>query len=165
MPKFKSRPVEIEAVQLRFDTWDDVLELARRCYVGYRLEGFNGTVANRRFPNAHVGDDELCALIPTLEGDMLARQGDWIILGTRNELYPCKPDVFAVKYEPVITGPYVWQVRVIIGDGFNTSRAPRVIFKQFRFKWVAEFYAWYNRRTNFFETSFATVSKAWKVKP
>ncbi len=39
------------------------------------------------------------ALIKTLEGDMVAQSGDWIIRGTKGELYPCKPDIFADIYE------------------------------------------------------------------
>jgi hypothetical protein len=42
------------------------------------------------------------AAIKTLEGTMTASPGDWIIKGTKGELYPCKPDVFAEVYEPVI---------------------------------------------------------------
>jgi hypothetical protein len=30
---------------------------------------------------------------------MHASYGDWIIRGTENELYPCKPSVFERKYE------------------------------------------------------------------
>ena len=26
---------------------------------------------------------------------------DWIIKGVKGEFYPCKPDIFAVTYEPV----------------------------------------------------------------
>ena len=37
--------------------------------------------------------------ITTLEGDMLARPGDWIIQGVKGELYPCKPEIFAETYE------------------------------------------------------------------
>lgn len=40
-------------------------------------------------------------LIRTLEGDMVASLGDWIIKGVQGEFYPCKPDVFALTYEPV----------------------------------------------------------------
>lgn len=40
-------------------------------------------------------------VIHTLEGAMFANPGDWIIRGTRGEHYPCKPDVFAAKYEAV----------------------------------------------------------------
>lgn len=38
-------------------------------------------------------------IIPTLEGDHKANIGDWIIEGIRNELYPCKPDIFEKTYE------------------------------------------------------------------
>jgi hypothetical protein len=40
-------------------------------------------------------------LIPTLEGDMLAVPGDWIIRGIKGEFYPCKPDIFEATYEAV----------------------------------------------------------------
>lgn len=39
-------------------------------------------------------------IIKTLEGDMVASTGDYIIRGLRGEYYPCKPDVFQKKYEP-----------------------------------------------------------------
>jgi len=40
-------------------------------------------------------------IIHTLEGDHLARWGDWIIKGINGELYPCKPDIFQATYELV----------------------------------------------------------------
>lgn len=43
------------------------------------------------------------ATIPTPEGNLIARHGDWIIRGLKGELYPCKPDVFDAKYEPAET--------------------------------------------------------------
>lgn len=39
-------------------------------------------------------------IIKTLEGDHLARVGDYIIRGVAGELYPCKPDIFEKTYEP-----------------------------------------------------------------
>ena len=33
-------------------------------------------------------------IIPTLEGDMKATAGDFIITGVKGERYPCKPDIF-----------------------------------------------------------------------
>jgi len=33
--------------------------------------------------------------IKTLEGDMLAAPGDYVIKGVNGEFYPCKPDIFA----------------------------------------------------------------------
>ncbi|CAI3236642.1 putative phage protein (fragment) [Clostridium neonatale] len=37
--------------------------------------------------------------IKTLEGDMKASVGDFIIQGIKGELYACKPDVFEKTYE------------------------------------------------------------------
>lgn len=37
--------------------------------------------------------------IPTLEGEMTASPGDWIITGVKGERYPCKPEIFALTYE------------------------------------------------------------------
>jgi hypothetical protein len=40
-------------------------------------------------------------IIPTLEGDHIAQQGDWIIKGVAGEFYPCKPAIFDATYEAV----------------------------------------------------------------
>lgn len=39
--------------------------------------------------------------IKTLEGTMIASEGDYIIQGVNGELYPCKPDIFEKTYETV----------------------------------------------------------------
>jgi hypothetical protein len=39
--------------------------------------------------------------IQTLEGEMTARIGDWIVKGVLGEFYPCKPEAFERKYEPL----------------------------------------------------------------
>ena len=41
--------------------------------------------------------------IPTLEGNMDAAPGWWIIKGINGEFYPCKPDIFEKTYEKVPT--------------------------------------------------------------
>lgn len=38
-------------------------------------------------------------VIHTLEGDMKASPGDYIITGVNGEQYPCKPDIFEKTYE------------------------------------------------------------------
>lgn len=38
----------------------------------------------------------------TLEGQMRADIGDWVIRGIQGEFYPCKPDIFDATYEPVL---------------------------------------------------------------
>ena len=38
-------------------------------------------------------------VIKTLEGDMTANVGDFIIKGVHGEFYPCKPDIFEKTYD------------------------------------------------------------------
>lgn len=40
-------------------------------------------------------------IIHTLEGDMTASVGDFVITGLRGEKYPCKPDIFWRTYVEV----------------------------------------------------------------
>ena len=42
--------------------------------------------------------------IKTLEGGHIVTPGDYIIRGVKDELYPCKPDIFEMTYEPVDDG-------------------------------------------------------------
>lgn len=42
-----------------------------------------------------------CLIILTLEGEMVAAPGWWIIKGVQNEFYPCDPSVFTATYEAV----------------------------------------------------------------
>lgn len=76
--KFRTKPCEIEAVQW---TGRNVVEIMR-------------FVKNE---SAIITNGVL--IIKTLEGDMVASTGDYIIRGLRGEYYPCKPDVFHAKYE------------------------------------------------------------------
>lgn len=82
--KFRKKPVVIEAQQL---TVFNLEELERWC---------KGSIKGLRLPaNQRVID------IQTLEGEMRAEIGDWIIQGVKGEFYPCKPDIFAMTYEAV----------------------------------------------------------------
>lgn len=40
-------------------------------------------------------------IIHTLEGDIKASPGDWVITGVNGEQYPCKPDIFLKTYQEV----------------------------------------------------------------
>lgn len=48
---------------------------------------------------AYQTDKELT--IHTLEGDMKANPGDYIITGVHGEQYPCKPDIFKATYKEI----------------------------------------------------------------
>lgn len=80
MPKFRKKPVVIEAIQYTEETRQEVID----------------------WSGASPGLIEAKGLrIRTLEGHMLAWPGDWIIKGVNGEFYPCKPDIFAKTYEAV----------------------------------------------------------------
>lgn len=91
--KFRKKPVVIEA--LPFDG----------CYSSARkiLDWMHAGWTDKRQPMFKPGnrDEPNVMRIPTLEGDMTAQPGDWIIKGVKGEFYPCKPDIFAATYEPV----------------------------------------------------------------
>lgn len=86
MAKFRKKPVEIEA-------WcTDGVE-PRPLWLKVALGDGRVSVRGACTASEHV--------IQTLEGDMTAQWGDWIIKGVKGELYPCKPDIFAATYDPV----------------------------------------------------------------
>jgi hypothetical protein len=87
MPKFKSKVVEIEAVQVSLG-------------LGMILDPVPEWIKAALRSGDMVQGASHGWLIKTLEGEMRAGPGDWIIRGTEGELYPCKPSVFERKYEP-----------------------------------------------------------------
>lgn len=101
MAKFRKKPVVIEAVQLRWDTWHEICD-----FVGVgKLEDGKPTGCYIDTEGNPLPEDKasetMGLLIPTLEGLMVGAQNDWIIKGVKGEFYPCKPDIFELTYEPV----------------------------------------------------------------
>jgi hypothetical protein len=58
-------------------------------------------IRDGRITFLHEGTPDCALQIHTLEGVMTANQGDFIILGAKGEIYPCKLDIFYATYEPV----------------------------------------------------------------
>jgi hypothetical protein len=85
MPKFRKKPVVIEAEQ-----WFPGKEIAgvvmKQPIIGGRG---HGAIAGPTQP-----------YIETLEGDMAVSPGDWVITGVAGEKYPCKDSIFQATYEP-----------------------------------------------------------------
>jgi hypothetical protein len=89
MAKYRKKPVVIDAMQ----------------FPGHRIDGVDAMLAFDDWIVANQGDARpryrgALLIIPTLEGEMEAQPGDWIIRGVKGELYPCKPDIFAATYDP-----------------------------------------------------------------
>lgn len=92
MKKYRKKPVVIEAVQLRWDTWQEMCDHAG---VGKLEDGKPQGIEG-------LPDNRIGMSIPTLEGVMTADENDWIIKGVKGEIYPCKPDIFEATYEEVL---------------------------------------------------------------
>jgi hypothetical protein len=93
MAKFRKRPVIVEAV-----TFDELVAHARTQVVSTEDLPWSFNYTGHPFTR-HVGDSYL---ILTLEGTMVFRRGDMLIVGVNGEVYPCKMDIFEKTYEPVL---------------------------------------------------------------
>lgn len=82
--KYRKKPIIIEAMQ-----WDGSFQSTNTIakWIGKNITVFNGSFQ-------HI-------VITTLEGNMRAEVGDWIIRGINGEFYPCKPNIFERTYELV----------------------------------------------------------------
>lgn len=87
MPKFRKKPVVIEAVQVTKGL--GLIEDPPQWIKDVLISQVMTEASNSGW------------YIKTLEGTMRADRGDWIIQGVKGEIYPCKPDIFAATYEPV----------------------------------------------------------------
>lgn len=87
MPKFRKRPIVIEAVQFTGRNLDEVAH-----FIGSAMH----------FHRCRDGGADAVDLT-TIHGETAyARPGDWIIPEPEHgRFYPVKPDIFAATYEPV----------------------------------------------------------------
>lgn len=85
--KYRKKPVVIDA-------WH---------WQGVSLSDAKSFCKEMELPDFHMGarNNVTGLIIPTLEGDMVAQENDWIIKGVNGEYYPCKPDIFYKTYEKV----------------------------------------------------------------
>lgn len=89
--KYRKKPVVIEAEQFTEESKNSLL--------------FWAAERNRGVYPSVDESGEPVLQIPTLEGEMTASLGDYIICGVSGELYPCKPDIFGRTYEAVNAEP------------------------------------------------------------
>ena len=123
MSAYRKKPVVIEATQW-FKNGDHPLDYSKdhqglergemRVFTGAerKANGWEGDIV-RYYRHPDVPGDrpcEQCGLphhvhgwIDTLEQGHRVCPGDWIITGVKGEHYPCKPDIFAATYDPVVS--------------------------------------------------------------
>lgn len=93
--KFRKKPVVIEAIQWNGKNFDEIMNFMQEFH-GHKLNYENAEELAYKTKELNIR---------TLEGNMKASKGDWIVkepfpTGDR-EFYPCKPDIFKKTYEKV----------------------------------------------------------------
>jgi len=83
MAFYRKKPVVIQAVQWTGENNIEILNFCSRCYIT---------------SSGKTKD----LVISTLEGDMSALTGDYIIKGVMGEFYSCRKDIFDMTYETVV---------------------------------------------------------------
>ena len=95
MKKYRKKPVVIEAKR-----WDGDNSTEIMLFVGKQLKV--STPPHGMELNSIIPNEGYIIIIPTLEGDMSAIRGDYVIKGVAGEFYPCKPEIFEATYELVV---------------------------------------------------------------
>ena len=101
MPKYRKKPVIIEAMQLTKSNYIDC-----ECWIntndGNATSKFWGKIKGQLVRVDYIEPWEKITIdIETLEGTMTADECDFIIQGVNGEFYPCKPDIFEKTYDLV----------------------------------------------------------------
>ncbi|MFD9069163.1 hypothetical protein [Streptomyces lasiicapitis] len=89
MARYRKKPVEVDAVQF---TGGNSVQVAQ-----FITDG-GGSFRAETHPTDGKHD---IFYIRTLEGEMQAVDGYWIIRGVEGEFYPCRDDIFCATYEAV----------------------------------------------------------------
>lgn len=94
MSKFRKKPVVIDAFRMGIDPRPDWFQdkVTRNEIITQPVPG-----EAQDHPFDYVRTQ---CQIKTLEGVMHGDYGDYIIRGVKGEVYPCKPDIFAMTYDP-----------------------------------------------------------------
>lgn len=115
---FRKRPVTIEAI--KWDGTDSTANEIRKwaessvynnlgtsivdtAHIQHLWDYDGGCYILPSGKTIHAPYKERCLIVLTLEGEMVARPGWWIIKGVKGEFYPCEGEIFDGTYEPVVS--------------------------------------------------------------
>lgn len=89
--KYRKKPVVIEAKKFESNNSNENMDSIVYWINSGKMNG-----------DKHAWHNGTYVFIQTLEGEMTAAMGDYIIKDIKGEFYPCKPDIFEMTYEKVI---------------------------------------------------------------
>jgi len=99
MPKFRKKPIVIEAEQWFPDR--KIEGVIRESDSDAPLNFIDQYGDTRPFRGTDRDVENRVGLIQTLKGFHVVRSGDWVITDVNGEKYPCKPDIFEATYDKV----------------------------------------------------------------
>ena len=94
--KYRKKPVVIDAIQ-----WNGKNLIEIRTFIDGKNPKIEGYHASHKWEDYCNLVETEGLTIHTLEGNMKASIGDYIIKGVQGEFYPCKPEIFEATYEKV----------------------------------------------------------------
>lgn len=96
--KYRKKPVVVEAIRLNSYAAEDIMNVLK--FMGQTVN--SDYITQEKFSEYCIMCSQGGGLpINTLEGNIKASIGDYIIRGVNGEYYLCKPNIFKKTYEPV----------------------------------------------------------------
>ncbi|MFF7259508.1 hypothetical protein ACFZCL_04330 [Streptomyces sp. NPDC008159] len=87
---YRKKPIAVQARQLTADSYRDLI---------------NALTHEQFVAAGETADGSVFLEIRTLEGQLRASEGDWIIWGTHGDVWPVRGDIFTETYEPAVPLP------------------------------------------------------------
>jgi hypothetical protein len=104
MARYRTKSTVVEAVRLDLDDRQATRGLLES--MGATPGEFDMPVVagkacwwRQTFPNGFDKEPVFQLVIATLDGEVTANNGDWIIRGVGGDFYPCQSDAFEATYE------------------------------------------------------------------
>ena len=94
MTKYKIKPIEIEAIQLRWDNWEEVCDFVPKKQLGNKVYIEDGEELDEGYTSDTIG-----LKIRTLQGEKTIIECDYIIKNAKGEVFISKQNDFEVTYE------------------------------------------------------------------
>lgn len=86
--RFRKKPAEIDAWQI-----------TKESYKNGHLKALERVPVLSLFSSP---EGDIFVEIETLEGTVVAKEGDWVVKGVEGEYYPCRNSIFLETYEEVV---------------------------------------------------------------
>ncbi|MFJ7049011.1 hypothetical protein ACIQVC_37235 [Streptomyces sp. NPDC101112] len=87
---YRKKPIPVQARRLTSESYRALID---------------ALTAEQFVAGGEAADGGVFLEIRTLEGQLRAREGDWIVWGTHGDVWPVRGDIFAETYEPISEQP------------------------------------------------------------